>query len=174
VDASELCGLVAEPDRLAVFAAVVLGARTPDQVAAATGLSPREVAPALRRLQGGGLVSDTGDGLVAHGSAFKTVARAADSGSPLDPDPQRAAVLRSFIRHGRLTHLPAAHGKRRIVLEHLAAAFEPGVRYPEREVNATLQAWHDDYATTRRYLVDEGLLTRDAGVYWRTGGPVPI
>jgi hypothetical protein len=24
----------------------------------------------------------------------------------------------------------------------------------------------------RRYLVDEGFLSRDAGIYWRTGGTV--
>ena len=26
----------------------------------------------------------------------------------------------------------------------------------------------------RRYLVDEGLLSREAGVYWRTGGYVDV
>jgi hypothetical protein len=62
--------------------------------------------------------------------------------------------------------------KRRIVLEHIAAAFEPGVRYPEREVDAILRAWHPDHAALRRYLVDEELLARDGGVYWRIGGPV--
>ena len=31
---------------------------------------------------------------------------------------------------------------------------------------------YPDYATLRRYLVDEGLLTRADGVYWRTGGRV--
>ncbi len=31
---------------------------------------------------------------------------------------------------------------------------------------------YPDYATLRRYLVDEGLLTRADGVYWCTGGQV--
>ncbi len=31
---------------------------------------------------------------------------------------------------------------------------------------------YPDYATLRRCLVDEGLLTRADGVYWRTGGRV--
>ena len=51
---------------------------------------------------------------------------------------------------------------------------EPGVRYPEREVNALLAVWHPDVAALRRYLVDEGLLTREAGVYWRSGGWVDV
>jgi len=61
-----------------------------------------------------------------------------------------------------------------VVLEHLVRVFEPGVRYPEREVNALLAVWHPDVAALRRYLVDEGLLTREAGVYWRSGGWVDV
>jgi hypothetical protein len=169
--------LLAEPDRLAVFAAVVLGARAPAEVAGATGLGPREVAVALGRLAGGGLVSDTGDGLVADAGAFKQAVReqAAAGKEPeqdLDPDPARAAVLRTFIRDGRLVQLPASHSKRRVVLEHIAAAFEPGRKYPERVVDAVLRAWYPDHATLRRYLVDEQLMAREAGRYWRIGGPV--
>ncbi|HEX2774805.1 MAG TPA: DUF2087 domain-containing protein, partial [Micromonosporaceae bacterium] len=76
-----------------------------------------------------------------------------------------------FVRDGRIVQLPAARGKRRVLLEHLVAVFEPGVRYAERDVDALLRAWHDDYVAVRRYLIDEGLLSRAAGVYWRTGGP---
>jgi hypothetical protein len=82
-------------------------------------------------------------------------------------------VLRSFVVDGRLVSIPAARGKRRIILEHIVAAFEPGVRYPEREVGAILRAWHPDHAALRRYLVDEMLLARDNGVYWRIGGSIP-
>jgi len=81
-------------------------------------------------------------------------------------------VLRAFVRDGRLTSVPAARGKRRVLLEHIAAAFEPGVRYPEKDVDAVLRAWHPDHAALRRYLVDEQLLAREGGRYWRIGGPV--
>ena len=83
-------------------------------------------------------------------------------------------MLSAFVRDGRLTSIPAQYTKRRVVLEHLVRVFEPGVRYPEREVNALLAVWHPDVAALRRYLVDEGLLTRAAGVYWRTGGYVDV
>jgi hypothetical protein len=33
---------------------------------------------------------------------------------------------------------------------------------------------HDDYAALRRYLVDEGFLSRDHGEYWRSGGTVEL
>lgn len=49
----------------------------------------------------------------------------------------------------------------------LAGRFEKGVDYTEREVNDFLGGYHDDYASLRRYLVDEGFLTRAAGVYRR-------
>jgi hypothetical protein len=171
-----LCGVLAEPDRLAVFAAVVLGATSPAEVAKATGLDPRRVAAALRRLERGGLVGSAGAILTADTAAFKEAVRGAApdraAEPPLDPDPSRAAVLRAFVRDGQLTSLPATRGKRRVLLEHIAAAFEPGVRYSEKDVNAVLRAWHPDYAALRRYLVDEELLAREGGRYWRIGGPV--
>jgi hypothetical protein len=170
-----LVGLLAEPRRLRVLAAVVLGAQTPTEVMERTGLTLRDVADALRRLSDGGLVSSTPP-LVVRFDAFVESVRSAAAARPapeaLDPDQARAAVLRTFLVDGRLVSIPAARSKRRVVLEHIVAAFEPGVRYPEREVDAILRAWHPDYAALRRYLVDEALLAREAGVYWRIGGPV--
>jgi hypothetical protein len=92
----------------------------------------------------------------------------------MSADPAEDAVLRTFLREGRLVSIPAQLSKRRVVLEHLVRVFEPGIRYPEREVNALLAAWHPDVAALRRYLVDEALLTREAGVYWRSGGQVEV
>jgi hypothetical protein len=173
-----LCRLLAEPDRLRAFAAVVLGAATPAAVAGASGLPVRAAAEALTRLEQGGLVSTVEGNLVASASAFKDAIRAygqpGGPAEPLDPDRERDAVLRAFIVDGRLTRLPAARSKRRIVLEHLVSVFEPGVRYPEKEVDGVLRAWHDDYASLRRYLVDEGLMSREAGMYWRSGGYVEL
>jgi hypothetical protein len=169
-----LVGLLAETARARTFAAVVLGATTPAEVAERTGLTRRQVAVALRRLRDGGLVEGPPSpegGLRARLEAFaesmKEHARP-DPVSDLDP------VLRAFLADGRLVSIPAARGKRRVVLEHIAMAFEPGVRYPEREVNAILRAWHPDHAALRRYLVDEEFMTREGGVYWRIGGPVPL
>ncbi|MEV6930454.1 DUF2087 domain-containing protein [Dactylosporangium sp. NPDC051485] len=169
---------LAESDRLDVFAAVVLGARTPSAVEAATGIPARLVEPAIRRLQQGGLLVVEDGQLAAARDAFKDAVRASVVQSApqprLDPDRQRDLVLRTFIADGRLTQIPAVHGKRMVVLEHIASSFEPGIRYPEREVDAILRAWHDDHAALRRYLVDAGLLSRDSNVYWRSGGPVVV
>src|SRR4051812_42443879 len=177
VTPTALCGLLAEPDRLQVFAAVVLGARTPSAVESATGLPARTIEPAIRRLQQGGLLAVADGALAASAETFKEAVPAAAPAGPqpqLDPDRQRDLVLRTFITDGRLSQIPAAHGKRLIVLEHIVSSFEPGVRYPEREVDAILRAWHDDHAALRRYLVEAGLMSRDQNVYWRSGGPVVL
>jgi hypothetical protein len=173
-----LVGLLAEEERLRCYAAVVLGAGTPSEIETTSGLGSKAVARALRRLELGGLVAAEKGRFVARTEVFKDTVReyapAAEPEEPMDPDRQKAAVLRTFIRDGRLVQIPMVRSKRRIVMEHLAAAFEPGVRYPEAEVNAVLRAWHDDFAALRRYLVDEGLLTREDGLYWRSGGPVLV
>ncbi len=61
------------------------------------------------------------------------------------------------------------------MLEYIVAAFEPGVRMTEREVDAVLRAFYEvDWVSLRRYLIDEGLMAREKGVYWRTGGYVDV
>jgi hypothetical protein len=44
----------------------------------------------------------------------------------------------------------------------------------EQEVNDLLAPIHSDVAALRRHLVDEQFLTRQAGVYWRSGGTVDV
>ena len=157
-----------------MYAAVLLGAGTPSEVTERSGVPPRDVVVALRRLETGGLLSIVDGRYVAETDEFKDAVREYGPDSvpdePLEPDRRRAAVLRAFVRDGRLVQIPAARAKRRIVLEHIAACFEPGVRYPERAVDAILRAWFDDYVSLRRYLIDEYLLAREHGLYWRAGG----
>jgi hypothetical protein len=81
-------------------------------------------------------------------------------------------VLRAFFSGDSLRSMPRPGRKRRIVLERVVQCFEPGQRYDESEVNALLRPVWGDVAALRRYLVDEELLDRADGVYWRCGGPV--
>jgi hypothetical protein len=82
-------------------------------------------------------------------------------------------LLRVFLSNGRLDAIPARQQRRRLLLDKIAQAFEPGVRYPERRVSLFLGSIHPDYAALRRYLVDEDFLSRADGEYWRSGGTVP-
>jgi hypothetical protein len=81
--------------------------------------------------------------------------------------------LRPFLRNGRITALPARRARRRLLLDLVAQAFEPGRKYPEAVVDEVLKDIFDDHCTLRRYLVDESFMSRTAaGVYWRAGGTV--
>jgi hypothetical protein len=79
-------------------------------------------------------------------------------------------VLENFVDvAGRLLSIPVQRKKRLAVLTWLVEDFQPGRLYPESEVNRVIARRHPDFAALRRYLVDEELMQRRRGVYWRTG-----
>ena len=175
---AELWGLLADEDRLRVFAALSLGARSILEVADRSGVDPRRAVRALKRLEKGGVVARHGNDWELRRDVIAEQARRTSAvPEPYDEEglaPQQAAVLRSFLREGRLTTIPATRSKRLVVLDHIAKVFDIGVRYRERDVDALLHVFHPDHAALRRYLVDEGFLSREAGVYWRSGGSVEV
>jgi hypothetical protein len=170
--------LLADASRVRVVAALVLGAQTTDEVVAATRLTNRDALEALSRLEAGDLVRRDSAGWVFDVRRLSDLAR--DARPKAAPDDHGDApadvvqVLRRFLPHGRLLSMPAQRSRRLVVLDHIAGTFELGVKYPEREVNAILSGFDDDWATLRRFLVDDGFLTREAGVYWRSGGSAPV
>ncbi|MFB6812938.1 DUF2087 domain-containing protein [Streptomyces sp. NPDC056347] len=174
--AQVLAGLLADETRLRVFSAIVLGAATPAEIASATGATAKEVALALHRLTGGGLVADDDGRLTAATGRFKEVLRSpagaeravaeTDTG-----DEGTAFLLRTFVDGDRLLGVPSRLGRRRTVLAHLAHRhFRPGERYPERAVNDILRGWSDgsgtDHVAIRRYLVELDVLDRSDSTYW--------
>jgi hypothetical protein len=79
-----------------------------------------------------------------------------------------ARVIRSFIRDGRLTTIPAKERRRQVIYRYLRdQVFTEDRAYPEKEVNQRLALFHPDVATIRRGMVDSGLVTRDRGEYRR-------
>ncbi|TDE35125.1 DUF2087 domain-containing protein [Nonomuraea mesophila] len=160
-DLRRVLGLLAQDDTLRAFAALVLGL-------------PGDRSPkTLHKLATGGLATRDEDGKwQATPERFRELLRAhAAPAEELDPEER---VLRTFLVDGRLTTTTMRRDKRLVVLRYIAGVFEPGVRYPEKDVNVALRAFHDDHAALRRYLVDEGLLSREGNVYWRSGGPVDV
>jgi hypothetical protein len=83
-------------------------------------------------------------------------------------DPEEAKTLRAFIVDGRLASIPATEKKRLVILRYLCdQAFTEDRAYPEKEVNQRLALYHPDVASLRRYMVDAGIMTREAGEYRR-------
>lgn len=180
--AAELVGLLAEPDRLRIVAALVLGHHRHNELVDATGLDARAVTTALDRLGAGGLIERADDGTIGvRETEFKAaaIAAAADRDSHHRDDfggfaPEAAAILGNFVHQGRLEALPAARAKRRVVLDWVAGHFEPGQVYAEATLNELLASIHPDAAALRRYLVDEELMERRDGFYWRAGGTFDV
>lgn len=177
VEPVEYLRICLDPVRLAVLGRAAEGRVDVGEIAAAMKVAARSVDEARGRLVAAGLLSR--EGLLDRGRLHEIARRL-----PQIPDAapgitagswseDEADVLTRFFSGDRLREIPPSRAKRRIVLERLAQEFEPGIRYSEREVNFTLQLFHGDYAALRRYLVDEGFLTRAEGVYWRTGGRYP-
>jgi hypothetical protein len=82
----------------------------------------------------------------------------------------QARVLENFLdAEQRLVTIPAQRKKRLAVLRWLVEDFQPGRSYSEAEVNRVISRRHPDFATLRRHLVDEELMQRSRGIYWRTG-----
>jgi hypothetical protein len=163
---ARLVGLLADDVNLKVVAALVLGAASAAEIEAASGLDAGSVERSLERLSNGGLVVREPE-LRVDLAALRSAARRRLPELP-GATAEQAAVLRNFVDEtGRVPELPARAGRRRHLLEYVTARFEPGREYREAEVNDLLGEIHDDYATLRRYLVDERLLERSAGIYRR-------
>lgn len=96
-----------------------------------------------------------------------------DRPSLADALTQRDSVLHAFVRtDGRLDRIPSKASKRLVVLDYVAQAFEVGRHYSEPAVDEILRGFHQDWASLRRSLIDEGFLQRELGTYWRSGGTV--
>ena len=153
-----------------------------EDLARLLSLSPGTVVHHLNRLRAARLVESTPrrpymdyslrfERLAEIGAALGQLAREQQgeeppAGAPEWATPDEAKVLRSFFENGLLTSIPAQRSKRMIVLHQLAEkVFERKHRYPEKEVNQRLGAVYPDPASLRRYLVDEGFMSRKSGEY---------
>lgn len=169
MDAVDLVKALADPRRLRVLAAVALGTSDLTEVARVAQLSPREAAEALHRLSDAGLISWEGGPHVDHDALRALAAQhSPDAGS---------GTLVPFVVGRRLHKLPSNPDRRWSVLAHVAThALEAGRDYPERELVEQLKPWCDggtvDTSALRRYLVEEGLISRGGGIY-RLGSDGP-
>jgi hypothetical protein len=178
---NEILRALADPERLAIAGRLSRGGSSAAELSGELEVPIARLRRHLNRLIAAGVVRLEEDRLTYRLDpetlrwAAEQVGPPRDAGIALGATSEdEEAVLRTFFRDGRLTEIPAKEAKRRIVLERIALEFEPGVRYDERTVNAVVGRFFNDHAAIRRYLVDEGLLDRDHGEYWRTGGRVEV
>ncbi len=159
---------IADATRLRILGLLTERPRTGGELATELGLSAPTISHHLHRLRDVGIVDSADDAQRRIWSLNRTLlddvrAVPAPEG-PDDPDHQR--TLRIFFDGVRLRSIPAKRKARASILLELLRRFEPGRRYPEREVNDILRSAHDDVATLRRELIDYRYLRREGAVYW--------
>jgi biotin operon repressor len=164
---------LADAQRLKIAGLLGVEALTSAQVAERLGMQPTDVQRHLEQLAAAGLAHKEGDAFRLDSQALEKLTRQvlAQSHPPApeyEGDEFTVKTLRAYLsRDGTLKTIPTQHKKLMVILEHLAKDFAPGERYPESQVNQTLRKYHEDTASLRRYMVDNGLLQRDKGIYWR-------
>lgn len=173
-DPADLIRVVADPLRLSILGRAAEGRVSLEELTREFSIPRKKVIEAIGKLRATGLIDDelrlVADVLRSVAAELPTTA---DAEAAITDGPwtsEEREILCRFFSGTRLVEVPTTRSKRRVILERLAQEFEPGLRYEESAVSFTLQLFHPDYAALRRYLVDEGFLTRADGVYWRTGG----
>lgn len=176
---------LANAERLQIIGLLAVEEADAVQIASRLSLPPYAVLRHLEQLEEMNLIQPQGNDPIAASQANRSyrlntqelneLSKRVLAGEPRKPKPQdfegeayERKVLSDFMTaEGKLKALPVQEKKLLVVLRHLVQAFTPGERYSEKQVNEILRRYHIDTAALRRYMVDNGLLERKDGLYWR-------
>ncbi len=172
----EVLKALADTSRLAVVNALLEGPHCAEELATRLRRSPSTITFHLKKLEQAGLVSRTRNqyyGVFQLSLELLDVTLKDFISHPSGEDsPEqkrlrkyREKVLQTFVKNGRLVQLPKQWKKQRIILDELVKQLDPAKEYREGELNVVLEAFHLDYCTLRRLLIDEGYMTRDGQRY---------
>jgi len=178
--AAQLVAL-ADPDRLDLLATVLRRERDGEDcslgaLAGATGTPVRLLARQVGALEAAGLLGTTGLCVSAHLPELRGTATALLDTLPVVALLAEEPDLARFFVHGRLPRLPVLNrAEERRWLAALLVRLLPDRVLTEREVGAVLAEVTDDVAALRRFLVEEGRLTRRGAEDYRVvAAPVTV
>ncbi len=174
---------LSDPNRLKIVGLLARHPHNVEQLAEDLGLSVSTVSHHLSYLAHAGLVEARPQGhyyiyslrldvvqeMARHLLAEENLPRLSED---VEGDAFERKVLASFLdREGRIKSFPSQEKKFLVLLRHVLKAFEPGVRYSEKQVNEILERFNEDTATLRRSLVEYKMMVRQGGggEYWRAG-----
>jgi DNA-binding transcriptional ArsR family regulator len=173
---------LSDENRLKIIGLLARQPYSVEEIASALSLSVSTTSHHLARLSRAGLVTIRVEGhyyyysldleALRKGSQRvlrdETLPRLAES---LTTDGYEKKVLGAFLDpDGRIKAFPAQEKKLQVVLQYVLKAFEPSVRYTEKQVNEILARYNEDTAFLRRSLVEYKLMQRQGGggEYWIT------
>ena len=171
---------LADANRLKIVGLLAQGEYTVEQMAEMLDLRPSTVSHHLTRLSKAGLVSARSQSYynvyrletdVLQGMSQRLLAQETFPAvtADVDMDAYDRKVLNTFCESdGRIRQFPAQQKKFEVILRHVLKAFEPGVRYTEKQVNEILKNYSDDTATLRRGFIEYKMMKREGGggEYW--------
>ena len=174
---------LADENRLKIVGLLAQHPYTVENLAMTLGLGVSTVSHHLSKLAKAGLVSVQVDGhyyvYSLQVEALKAMAQRLLREEELprlsqdvNEDAFDRKVMATFVDiNGRIKAFPAQEKKYLVLLRYVVKAFEPGVRYSEKQVNEILTRFNEDTALLRRSLVDYGMMSREKGgsAYWRAG-----
>lgn len=171
---------LADQNRLKIIGLLAQSPYSVEKLAEALGLGVSTTSHHLSRLSKAGLVSARADGHYYIYSLNSDTLRVMAQrllheqdlprlSAEINEDAFERKVLASFTdAQGQITSFPNQEKKFLVLLRYVRQAFEPGVRYPEKQVNEILARFNEDTALLRRNLVEYGLMARGGGggEYW--------
>jgi DNA-binding HxlR family transcriptional regulator len=177
---AQLFKALGHPTRLLILNLIKMKPRHGEELAEILHLKPATISHHLSKLTEAGLLTAKKDQYYQTYSLVRRVLDRSleevvhipqpDLSAGVEEDAYRQKVLRSFFRRGQLIQIPAQYKKQLIILEKLAEEFEPGQQYTEKQVNQILLEFHEDVASLRRMMIDQKLMAREKGIYWRLEG----
>lgn len=173
---------LAEPNRLRIIGLLAQKPQSVEQLASVLRVGESTVSHHLAKLADAGLVSARAEGYYSiyslHTGRLAGMAKSIlhEDALPglatgMDVDSYDRKVLATFTdAAGRIKAFPVQEKKFLVILRHILAEFDTGVKYTEKRVNQILAKYSADTATLRRSLVEHGLMAREGGggAYWRT------
>ena len=164
---------MANPERIKIAGLLGVETLSVTDLSDQLGMEPHDVQRHLDLLAANGFIHKEGslyrlDAKKVEKLTRQVLAQSHPPALEFEGDEFEVKTLRSyFSRDGSLKSIPTQQKKLMVILKYLARDFQPGVRYHESQVNQMLRKYHDDTATLRRNMVDNGILSREKGIYWR-------
>jgi DNA-binding HxlR family transcriptional regulator len=164
--------------RLKIIGHLANGDRSVGELAQLLELKEPTISHHLAELKGSGLVNVRAEGTMriyqlntkAMEAISKDIFARPNLAALVKPSDmtEEERILRNWVKDGHIIDIPAQEKKKQIVLRWLAGQIDPQRRWTEREFSDWLAGYNEDYALLRRFLVDNGYMTREKGIYWRT------
>ena len=182
VELLEFFKALADANRLKIVGLLAQGEYTVEQLAEMLNLRPSTISHHLTKLAKSGLVSARSE---SYYNIYRLETTTLESMSQrllaqetfpavtaeVDMDAYDRKVINTFCESdGRIRQFPAQRKKFEAILRYVLKAFEPDVRYPEKQVNEILKGYSDDTATLRRGFIEFKMMQREGGggEYWLT------